>query len=164
MFDVEKYFEIFLSNLGNSIAFLALIVSVVVGCKQNKFSKAQHITNEKQRQLTERLLEKEQAEIAKEKTADVSARGISLGSSKRLKIWNNGPATAKNVRVEFPNGCDEVFSPSEIEGKFPLVLFRQASVEIHASLSICSPDKYLIQLMWDDDEGVNKSKNVDITF
>jgi hypothetical protein len=65
-------------------------------------------------------LEKENEDALKGKQADLGASIIKLGSSKyRLKVWNKGAATARNVRIEFPEGNDLVIE-SEVTDKYPM--------------------------------------------
>ena len=93
--------------------------------------------------------------------ADLGATFVKLGSSKvRLKIWNKGKATARNVRVEITD-VDDIFIPSEIQEKFPLETLEQHQfVELIASPHLGSKLKHAVRLMWEDDHSADNDKTV----
>jgi hypothetical protein len=148
-------------NPGDIIAGLALLLSGYAIWKTSKFDERQKSLIESQEKLNYLLLEKEQSEAANNKKADLGATFIKLGSSKyRLKIWNKGKATAKNVRIYFPEGND-VLIQSEIDEKFPLESLEQyQSVELIAAASKGTKSKYMIRLIWSDDSDEDIEKIV----
>ena len=97
-------------------------------------------------------MEKESEGAIKEKSADLGASFIKLGSSKhRLKVWNKVSSTAKNVRIEFPEGNDVIIE-SEITDKFPMEsLERHQSVELIAAIHSQTKRKHVVRLIWEDD-------------
>ena len=88
---------------GEIIACLALISSGYATWRTGRFNEKQKSLIEGQKELTNLLLEKEKGDVLGDKQADLSATFVKLGSSKhRLKIWNKGNATARNVKL---NNC-----------------------------------------------------------
>lgn len=133
------------------IAVLAFGLSAFATWKTIQFNDRQKSMIETQERLNRRLLEKEDAEADEEKKADLGAAFVKLGNSNyRLKIWNQGKAPAKNVRIEFSAGNDVVIQ-SDVERKFPLeVLEPQHSVELIAAVRMGSKSKHEVRLLWED--------------
>ncbi len=139
-------------DAGDVIAGLAFLLSGYATWQTVSFNKRQKSLVESQEKLNNLLLEKENEGLLKEKSADLGASFIRLGSSKyRLKIWNKGSATARNVRIEFPEGNDVVIA-SEVSDKFPMEsLERHQSVELIAAVHMQTKRKHIIRLIWADD-------------
>ena len=139
-------------DAGDLIAGLAFLLSSYATWQTVSFNKKQKSLVESQERLNNLLLEKESEDALKEKRADLGASFIKLGSSKyRLKVWNKGSSTAKNVRIEFPEGNDVVID-SEITEKFPMEsLERHQSVELIASVHGQTKRKHVVRLIWEDD-------------
>ena len=137
---------------GEIIACLALILSGYATWRTGRFNEKQKSLIESQKELTNLLLEKEKGDVLGDKKADLSATFVKLGSSKhRLKIWNKGNATARNVKLEFPEGND-VLIQSEINEKFPLEsLEKYQSVELIAAVHLDTRRKHVVRLIWEDD-------------
>jgi len=135
-------------NAGNIIAGLALILSGYATWKTVK--------------LNNLLVAKERGEALKTKKADLGASFMSIGSSNhRLKIGNKGKATARNVRIEFPEGNDIVI-PGEIDTKFPIEALEPFQfVELIAFLSMrTTKRKHPVRLIWSDDFSEENEKIV----
>ena len=134
------------------VAGLALLLSAYATWKTVQFNKRQQSLIESQKMLNQRLLEKEDAESAEEKKADLNAAFIRLGSNRyRFKIWNQGRATARNVSLDFPERNDFLI-PDDINSKFPMErLDRYQSVELIASVHLGTKSKHAIKLCWADD-------------
>jgi hypothetical protein len=134
-------------NAGTVIAGIALLLSGYATWKTTK--------------LNNLLLAKERSEALKTKQADLGASFIKIGSNnRRLKIWNKGKVTARNVRIEFPEG-NEVVIQGDIDRKFPLEsLDTFQSVELIASVHLGTKAKHPIRLIWDDDSGERNEKIV----
>jgi len=134
------------------IAGLAFLLSAYATLKTIKFNDRQKSLIESQEKLNQRLLEKEDAGSTAEKKADLGATFIKLGSNNyRLKIWNKGRATARNVSIDFPEGND-CFIESDIKSKFPLeTLDTHQSVELIAVFDMGTKNKHTIKLCWADD-------------
>ena len=139
-------------NASDVLAILALLLSAYSTFKTVKFNDRQKSLIETQKKLNQRLLEKENAELTSEKKADLGATFIKLGiRNYRLKIWNKGKATARNVVIDFPEGND-CFDESDINSKFPLeTLDTQQSVELFAAVCMGTKNKHAIKLVWADD-------------
>ncbi len=139
-------------DAGDVIAGLAFLLSGYATWQTVSFNKRQKSLVESQEKLNNLLLEKENEGLLKEKSADLGASFIRLGSSKyRLKIWNKGSATARNVRIEFPEGNDVVIA-SEVSDKFPMEsLERHQSVELIAAVHMQTKRKHIVRLIWADD-------------
>jgi hypothetical protein len=139
-------------DVGDVIAGLALLLSGYATWQSVVFNKKQKSLLESQEKLNQRLLEKEDADSVAEQKADLGATIIKIGSNNyRLKIWNKGKATARNVLIDFPEGND-CFMESDIIRKFPLErLDTFQSVEIIAAVSTATKGKHMIRLRWADD-------------
>ncbi|GEK54934.1 hypothetical protein [Pseudoalteromonas espejiana] len=146
-------------DAGDVIAGLAFLLSGYATWQTVSFNKKQKSFVESQEKLNNLLLEKENEVAVKEKSADLGASFIKLGSSKyRLKIWNKGSATARNVRIEFPEGNDVVID-LEISDKFPMESFeRHQSVELIAAVHMQTKRKHVVRLIWEDDAEVHNEK------
>ncbi|MEQ1484782.1 hypothetical protein [Methyloglobulus sp.] len=143
------------------VAGLAFLLSAYATWKTVQFNDRQKSLLESQEKLNQRLLEKEDAESISDKKADLGATFIKLGSSNyRLKIWNKGKVSARNVSVEFPEGNDCIIE-SEIGEKFPLeVLDTHQSVELIAAVHMGTKRKHAIKLLWADDFSQSNEKIV----
>jgi hypothetical protein len=144
-------------DAGDVIAGLAFLMSGYATWQAVSFNKKQKSLVESQEKLNNLLLEKESDDALKEKSAVLGASFIRLGSSKyRLKVWNKGAATARNVRLEFPEGNDVVFD-SEVSDIFPMEsLERHQSVELIAHNQ--AKRKHVIRLIWEDDAQPHNEK------
>jgi len=141
------------------VAGLAFFLSAFATWKTVKFNNRQQSLIESQERLNKRLLEKEDAEAADEKKADLGTSFVKLGSSNyRLKVWNKGRGVARNVRLEFPSGND-VIVQSDVDRKFPLeVLDPFQSVELIAAVHMGSKAKHEIKLTWADNFSESNEK------
>ena len=138
---------------------LALFLSVYATYRTVKFNKRQNEMAEVQVELNKLLLRKETNEAIGSFKAELGVNFIKIGSSsRRFKVFNKGKGSAKNVKINFPEG-NEIVVQSDIDSKFPLEIMEQhQSVELIASVHMGSPSKMLVELIWDDDTGVNQSK------
>lgn len=150
---------------GDIIAGFALFFSVYAMIKTIQFNNRQQAFIESQEKLNKLLLEKESSEATSEKKANLGASFLKLGSRKyRLKIWNKGRATARDIMIEFPEGNDVVLE-SEITEKFPLEsLDTHQSVELIASVYMGTKSKHPIRLIWTDDHNDRNEKVVYATL
>lgn len=139
-------------DAGDVIAGLAFLLSAYATWQTVSFNKKQKSLVESQERLNNRLLEKENEDALRERRADLGTSFIKLGSNKyRLKIWNKGAATARNVRLEFPEGNDVVIN-SEVTDKFPMEsLERHQSVELVAAVHMQTKRKHVVRIIWEDD-------------
>ena len=139
-------------DLSNVIAILALLLSCYATWKTFKLNRRQESLVESQKTLNELLVDKSKGEALSKKQADLGVSFIKLGRFQwRLKIWNKGESSARNVRIEIPEE-DHIFSESEIKEKFPLEkLEKHESVELMAGVTLASKRKHIIKLIWSDD-------------
>lgn len=139
-------------DAGDVIAGLAFLLSSYATWQTVSFNKKQKSLVESQEKLNTILLEKENEDVLKGKKADLGASFIKLGSNKyRLKIWNKGVATARNVRIEFPEGND-IIMETELTDKFPMEsLEKYQSVELIAAVHMQTKRKHVVRLIWEDD-------------
>ncbi len=146
-------------DLSGIVAAIALSFSVYTYWRQNQSNKKQEALIESQHKLNELLASKETSEMAAAKSADMGAEFQKLGRNQyRLKIFNKGPATARNVRVSFPDG-NEFVSEHDLEGKFPMEsMDKYQAVELIAAIHMGSPSKLKVQLNWVDEEGAEREK------
>ncbi|MBS3949172.1 MAG: hypothetical protein KGZ53_00675 [Peptococcaceae bacterium] len=150
---------------GDIIAGLAFLFSIYATVKTIQFNNRQQSLIESQEKLNNLLLEKEAADSAGERQANLCAAFIRLGSSKyRLKIWNKGKSVARNVSLEFPEGND-VLMEGDIKEKFPLeVLDTHQSVELIAVIHMGTKPKHAIRLIWSDEYSERNEKLVYATL
>jgi hypothetical protein len=142
---------------------LAFLLSVYATCKTDKFNKRQNDMAEVQVELNKLLLRKETNEAIGSFKAELGVNFIKLAKNHKLKVFNKGKGPAKNVRINFPAG-NEIIPESDVESKFPLEVMEQhQSVELIAAIHFNSPNKMIIELVWDDDTGLNQSKLFDPT-
>jgi hypothetical protein len=147
------------------VSVLALAMSAYSAKKTIDFNKRQNDfinTNDK---LNKMLLDKEQQESLIQRQADISANFVSFGrSDHRMKVFNRGRSSAKNVRIDFPNG-NEVLIESDLREKFPMPsLEPQQSVELIASVGMDSPRRMDVRIVWDDQSGNDREKLLHLTL
>lgn len=148
-------------SVGDAIAVGALLLSAYATWTTFRFNQKQNKLIESQDRLNKLLLEKETSEVLNVKKADLGATFIKIGSNnRRLKIWNKGKSSARNVSLSFPDGNDCLVQ-SDIDSKFPLeTLDTLQSVELIASISLDSKSKHSIKLTWSDDFSEHNEKVV----
>lgn len=152
-------------DLGDVFAGCALLLSMYATFTTAHFNRRQKTLIESQEKLNKLLLDKEEAGSKSELQADLGASFVKLGSSKyRLKVWNKGKCTARNVSLEFPEG-NEILVQHDIDQKFPLeALEMHQSVELIAAVHMGTKSKHAIKLHWADDHSENNEKLVYATL
>ena len=140
------------------IATVALLISGYVAWHQRGI-------NASQKKVNELLLQQGENEAQATKKADLGASFLKLGkNSHRLKIWNKGKATARNVRIAFPDG-NQFVAEDDVRRKFPLETLEQYQpVEVIAYLTLGTDGKHHLKLTWDDDSGEDNEKSVYVTI
>lgn len=138
-------------DIGDVVSLLALIVSAYSMKRTFDFNKRQEQFIEVNNRLNKKLLEKEDEEDVQNKQADVSANFYKSGKNDwRLKVFNKGKATARNVRLVVLDGAG-LLGDKDIGRKFPHPILEQyQSIEIHAYVHMQSADRTHIKLIWDD--------------
>lgn len=149
------------ATVGDCIAALAFLLSLYAVIATSRFNKRQRKLIDGQERLNEVVFARETVEATKAKEADLGASFVKLGSnSYRLKVWNRGKATARRVRLEFPEG-NECVMESDVEAKFPLELLEpHHSVELIAVVGLNTKRKHPMRLCWDDNSGDDHQKMV----
>lgn len=151
---------------GDTFTALAFFLSLFATGMTLWFNHKQKALMQSQERLNNMLLQQGEREQLKTSKADLGASFIKLGSSKyRLKIFNRGKATARNVRIELPDGDCGVLIASEIREKFPLESLEQhQSVELIAAPHMGSKLKHTIRLLWADDASGSNEKTMHLTL
>jgi hypothetical protein len=145
-----------LASLASAVfAFFALLLSFWSIRKTNKFGE---ITN----QLNRLWIEREQADVISAKQADLSASIINVANNQyRLKVFNRGKGIARNVRLIDLSEYSSVLIADDIERKFPVPTIEQyQSVELTAAVTFGSSSHIPIKLIWDDETGQNREKEL----
>jgi hypothetical protein len=139
------------------IATVALLISAYVAWHQRGI-------NASQKKVNELLLQQGETEAQAIRKADLGASFLKLGKNNyRLKIWNKGKATARNIRIDFPDGNQFVVK-SDVSRKFPLEALEQfQSVEVMAYMTLGTDGKHHVRLTWDDESGKDIEKSVYVT-
>jgi hypothetical protein len=148
-------------DLGDIAAVLALILSAWSMKKTNDFNRRQKEFIENNDRLNQMLIEKEAQESEAQKRADLSANFIKVGKSDyRLKVFNRGPGTATNVRVELVDqAARDMLIESDVNRKFPVPILEQhQNVDLIAGVHLGSPGRIEIALVWDDASGKDRRK------
>lgn len=148
-------------DLGDLAAVVALGLSAYSIWTTNSFNRRQKTFIETNERLTQLLIEKESSESVAQKRADVSADFWKAGKHDwRLKIYNKGQGTARNVRMTVLDDSD-LFLDGDIARKLPTpILERHQSVELIAAVDMGSPSRVHIRLEWDDDAGSDWAKEL----
>lgn len=132
------------------IASAALIVSLLTAYRQHALNKV--------------LLDQASAADAALKRARVSAKLIEDGRGIfRLRVFNTGPAIARNVRLDIKE-CADLLDSKDIDDKFPLDMEPQQSVNLITSVTFGMQSKYKLTMHWDDDSGKDNSASVYVTI
>jgi hypothetical protein len=94
--------------------------------------------------------------------ADLRATFVKHGSSRyRFKVSNLGPAAARDVRLEFPEGNNYI----HVDERFPLELLEHhQTVELPAVVGMDTPSKLKVKFIWNDDFKTNNEKIVFATL
>lgn len=141
------------------IAAAALLFSGYTFWKQHRLEKGQA---DQQRLLNDLMITKELADAKNAKKADISANLVRELKGSKVKIFNKGQATAKNVRLVMDDSSN-AFNLINLE-IFPLeALEPRQGVSLIAAVHVNSPSKMPITLIWDDETGSNHEKTVYLT-
>ena len=149
-----------ISNIaGNILSCAALIISWV----SLRMSKR---TNARQDELNQLLIERETKAEEDSRRADLSANLVKVGKSNwQLKVFNRGKATARNVRLIDLQEDNSVLVRRHIQRKFPVPFLEQHQyVEVAVISLLNGPSRAHIKLVWDDESGDGKEKEVTPSF
>jgi len=99
---------------------LAFLISCYALWRTEKFRNFEKEQIEIRKELDLLLLNQQKQIIVKSKSADFGARILLRAKDdKKLELFNNGMATARQVNIEFPEG-NHILIESDIRTKFPL--------------------------------------------
>lgn len=143
------------------VAVLALLLAGVSFVQTARFNRRQNQFAETAARLNELLIARETGESAQQRRADVSANFVKVGQSNyRLKIFNRGEATAREINLELLDAA-ELISEREMQQKLPIPqLERHQVVELIASIHMNSPRRARLRLTWNDEAGAGHSKEM----
>lgn len=147
-------------------AWLALLLAAVSLYKNHRSDKRQDELAATTEQLNRLLIERETQAGQDSKRADLSANLVKVGTSRwRLKVFNRGKGTARNVRLIDLQEDNSVLAQGHIRHKFPVPILEQHQhVEIAAISFISGPSRAHVKLVWDDESGENHEKEVTPSF
>ena len=137
------------------ISAVSLIVAIVSLCFSRKSQNLQDKVNEFELKLKGyELAEKEKEQ---QKAPYIEARIIHVNNDQyKIKVWNSGNATAKNVTASWDKASKVLFFDQE---KMPFeFLDPQKSFELSISTFSGSARKLCITTKWEDDMGEKHSK------
>ena len=151
--------------IAEAIAAISILVSIIALFVTLKSTRASERLSEREIELVRFQLGKAQKEVENERKAEVSARLYKVERNTwRLKVFNTGPAEAKNVRLILDDQ-NEIVSAGAVSDKFPMArMERHQTVEIRTAVHMGSPPKEWLHLMWDDSSGIDRENRVEITL
>lgn len=152
---------VFSIGVSELVAFLALGVAVWSVIQNRRFNRRQNEFAETAERLNHLLIEREASDKKQQIRADLSADFVKTGkSSYRLKVFNRGAASARNVRLELLSGKD-LITDHELEQKFPFPLLeRQQHVDVMVRLHMQSSRRAQMRITWDDDSGDSRASEI----
>lgn len=128
--------------------------------------------NRSQSRLTDREVELVRIQIDqakqlnnKEKTASVSARLYKTDKTNwKLRVYNQGPSTAKNVRIILDEQ-NQIVEESTVRSKFPMSKMENSqSVDLVAFVHMQTNPKEWLRIQWDDAAQMDNENCVEITL
>lgn len=148
-------------SAGDIIAGVALAIAIYSAWTTSRFNKRQMAFEETTERLNLLLIDREASETEAAKRADISANFYKAGKGDyRLKVFNRGKGTAKNVRFESLDDS-RLFIESDVARYFPVpVLEQHASVELIGAVHLRSSSRAHIRLIWDDEAGQDHMKEL----
>lgn len=147
-------------------AWLALLLAGISLYKNHRSDKRQDELAATTEQLNRLLIERETQAGQDSKRADLSANLITVGKSNwRLKVFNRGKGTARNVRLIDLQEEGSVLAQNIIRQKFPVPILEQHQwVEVAALQLMAGPARARIKLIWDDETGSDHEKELTPSF
>lgn len=145
----------------DAVATIALVFSVIAFAMTWRLNRSQF-------KLNERQLERDKQDEREAKKANLGADLITLGRDRyRVKIWNKGPAAARNINLSFPEG-DNICDERDMESKLPMEhLGKHDSLDLVAFPPVAigqSQRKFHAELSWDDDHADSRTKSIFLTL
>jgi hypothetical protein len=147
------------------IAGLALIVSAISLYVTWRGNQRQSNLIDRESEVARISIEKDFAQAKEKKQANVSAKLVKLGKSTwKLRVFNTGPADARNVNLELSEQ-NEMVQLNLIKDILPLKsLEKGQSIDLMVAVYIGTKPKESITLVWDDESSATRSKTIEITL
>lgn len=137
-------------------SFLALI-AILISCTALYFSWR---FGRVQNKVNLIAIEKNQAENLAATQADIVCHLGPFDKHQKFRLINHGQSEARNIRLEFFD-CNAFLMQSDLDEKLPVrELASGESVSFIAVISCDNKPTTEINIVWDDDNGVNNKKNV----
>lgn len=148
------------------IASAALIISAYSAWNTYDFNKKQKPILEQQKLLNEIQMQKNLDEEKLNKAAFMNATIVSMGNSKyKLRIFNEGRAAAKNVKIFVPLQNELYIDDYELKSKFPIEeLPAKESLNLTIMRHNNSKHRYQVDLLWEDELSRENKRTVQVTF
>lgn len=135
---------------------IAIILSIISFIDSKKASKIQDRLNEVEEKLKRYELEEKEKEREEANKANVEARIVNISKGRyKMKIWNSGKATAYNVNFNIPEEYSEFVFKDKVPYEF---LESGKSFEENVEVHFGTPDKFKVTTTWNDEQGVEYSK------
>jgi len=135
-------------------SILISIIALVFTWLTDRKVKAQQVI------INEYDLNRKKSEIIESKKAIVEANAFKSGNNWKIKIYNKGKATAKNIRIVSPDLIgDNGINLNIKKDFFPYqMLHPQTSFEIDIMLFSRYKKSPKVKFIWDDDSGLNQER------
>ena len=148
-------------DVGDGVAVAAFVIAVWSAVRTDRFNKRQTVFEQTSERLNLILIGKEAEESEAQKRADISANFYQAGKGDyRLKVFNRGRGTAKNVKFESMDQ-GSLFMEDDIMHQFPIPRLEQhQSIELIGAMHNDSPRRAHIKLTWDDESGQGHAKEL----
>jgi hypothetical protein len=112
-----------------------------------------------------RTYKKDMGEKIRKSKAVIRAKGYKSGKDWKVRIWNDGAATAKNIRFIPKIGNDDGITLIYDEEQFPYPILNSGDdFEIGAALWGTPNPTPLVKFMWDDEYGKDNMREQVLEF
>lgn len=142
---------------------MALAVSCFALWDARKVNRSVKSLSEQEIELVRHQLVLARLASIQEQRATVSARMYREGKDYRIRVFNAGPAEARNVKLLLDDS-NVLATESAIRGKLPMLRMESGqSVDFWAMVYLSSPSKETLVLRWDDATGIDRENRVEVT-
>jgi hypothetical protein len=140
------------------IAVFALVISAWALWDSRRSNRSSLRLSEQEIELVRHQLTSMRQSVEQEKRANVSARMYKDGKNWRVRVYNSGPADARNDN-------NKLVTENAINGKLPMERMEKGqSVDFWALVHLSSPKKEAVLIKWDDATGLDRENRVEITI